>query len=164
MNFNKLDQIIQEDKNYNIIAKYIVENNVNLESFLAETLSKVSLTIKESDKAVIIDLLNEIGVPQAKIYDVVADLKAKDQAERDKAAQNQPKLGFFQRLRPGFSNAWNTFKGNPYDVTSVVGILKKAQEYLNKPELKNQYAEELSQIAKAIEGINSKQPTTPATP
>jgi hypothetical protein len=149
MNFNKLDQIIQEDKNINIIANYIVENNVNLESFLAETLNKVSLTIHESDKALINDLLNEIGIPA----DVAADLKVKEQ-----------KPGFFQRLRQNFSNAWSNFRGNVNNPASVVNILKKAQEYLGKLELKGQYAEELSQIAKAIEGIKSKQPTTTLAP
>jgi hypothetical protein len=156
--FDKLNQIIQEDKNYNIIANYIVENDIDLGSFLIETLEKISSTIEESEKKEVdnfLRMLNEIGIP----YDVAVDLKAKERAAQQ-AAQDSQKPGFFKRFTQGFSNLWNNFRGNPRDTTSVVNILKKAQEYLGKPELKDKYSEEIAQIAKAIESINSKQSTS----
>jgi hypothetical protein len=156
--FDKLNQIIQEDKNYNTIANYIVENDIDLGSFLIETLEKISSTIEESEKKEVdnfLRILNEIGIP----YDVAVDLKAKERAAQQ-AAQDSQKPGFFKRFTQGFSNLWNNFRGNPRDTTSVVNILKKAQEYLGKPELKDKYSEEIAQIAKAIESINSKQSTS----
>jgi hypothetical protein len=156
--FDKLNQIIQEDKNYNTIANYIVENDIDLGSFLIETLEKISSTIEESEKKEVdnfLRMLNEIGIP----YDVAVDLKEKERAAQQ-AAQDSQKPGFFKRFTQGFSNLWNNFRGNPRDTTSVVNILKKAQEYLGKPELKDKYSEEIAQIAKAIESINSKQSTS----
>ena len=156
--FDKLNQIIQEDKNYNIIANYIVENDIDLGIFLIETLEKISSTIEESEKKEVnnfLRMLNEIGIP----YDVAVDLKAKERAAQQAAqdSQQSQKPGFFKRFTQGFSNLWNNFRGNPHDTTSVINILKKAQEYLEKPELKDKYSEEIAQIAKAIESINSKQ-------
>jgi hypothetical protein len=177
MHFDKLSQIIREEKNYNIIASYIVENDIDLGGFLIETFEKISSTIKESEKTEVnnfLRMLNEIGVP----HDVAAELRAKDQAEKDQAEINQAnknrrwpdfapksspqeeKPGFFKSLRQKFSKLWNISRGNPHDIPSVVDILKKAQEYLNSPELKDKYSEEISQIAKAIESINSKQSTS----
>lgn len=119
MNFHFLDEKINEQKNYKVVANYIIENNINIIDFF-EGLE----TLKEE---------NEQGV-----------------FSRVGGAADS----WFGKLR----NWWSGFRGNPYDIESVIKLLQKAEVYLknNQKDL-FKYKNEIQSLSKIIDSMKIKQ-------
>lgn len=119
MNFHFLDEKINEQKNYKVVANYIIENNINIIDFFE------GLEILKEE--------NEQGIFS----------KAGGKAD-----------SWFNKLR----NWWSGFRGNPYDIESVIKLLEKAETYLKNNEQNFiKYKNEIKYLSQIIDGMKLKQ-------
>ena len=118
MNFHFLDEKINNQRNYKVLAEYLVENNINVIEFF-EGLD----ILKEENEGVF--------------------------SKGGKAVDS-----WWGTLR----NWWSGFRGNPYDVESVVKLLDKAENFLkNTPGAQEQYKKELFHLSKTISGLKGEE-------
>lgn len=118
MNFHFLDEKINNQKNYRILAKYLIENNINVIEFF-EGLD----ILKEENEGIF--------------------------SKGGKAVDS-----WWGKLR----NWWSGFRGNPYDVESVIKLLDKAENFLkNTPGAQEQYKKELFHLSKTISGLKGEE-------